>query len=316
MEINIELLIRFVNEQTNADETEIVQSWLAENNINEQELKKLIEIPEGVRLFENINSAEDWLVVREKLFAKEKKLPTRYILRFVAAVAILIALSGLLIHIYKIANQSIVFSNYSNDILNITLPDSSHVYLNRNSKIVFSKSFDKKREITIEGQVFFKVRRNEHIPFLVKALESNIKVLGTSFTVETKPHYVEVIVASGRVAFYSTKKHSDTLFLSTGDKGIFQQNSYCLEKMKNNDLNYLAWENHTLSFNNTPMTQVILDLERYYNVKITITDHSISKLSYTSEFKNQSLKEVLKEMELVLNVKSKNISQNVIIISK
>jgi ferric-dicitrate binding protein FerR (iron transport regulator) len=316
MEINIELLIKFVSKQTNANETEAVETWLAKNKISEQELGKLVEIPESVSLFESIDASKDWYIVREKLFAKKRQLPIRYILRVAASVAILLALYGTLSHFYDISDQPLILSNYSNDVLNVTLPDSSHVYLNRNSKIIFSKSFDEKREITVEGQVFFRVRRNERKPFVVKALESNIKVLGTSFSVETKPNFVDVIVASGKVAFYYTKKHCDTLFLSTGDKGIFRQNNNCFEKLKNTDLNYLAWENHALSFNNSPMAQVILDLERYYNVKVTLTDRSISILHYTSEFKNPSLNEVLKEMELALNVKTVRMNHNVIISTK
>jgi transmembrane sensor len=222
----------------------------------------------------------------------------------------------LLLHTYKVANEPVIFSNFSNDILNVRLPDSSNVYLNKYSKITYYNNFRKKRVLTIEGQVFFKVKRDTLKPFVVNAGESNIKVLGTSFTVETKPQSVEVIVASGKVAFYSTKLKCDTLFLIKGDKGVFKKEGLCLEKLKNNDLNYLAWENHTLSFVNTPLTQVIHDLEKYYNIKITLTDISISKLHYTSEFNNPSLNEVLNEMELVLNVKSDCTDHNVIISPK
>ncbi len=311
MEINFELLEKFINQQANAGETEAVKKWLAENNIGELELKKLIEMPEGVRLFENIDASKDWPKVREKLFAKEKLLPMRYVTRVAASVAILIGLSGLFIHFYKVANQPIIVANYSTGVLDVTLPDSSEVYLNTNSKIMYKKNFEKKRNIIMDGHVFFKVKRDVKSPFVINAGESNIKVLGTSFTIETKPHFVEVIVASGRVAFYSNKANCDTLILSKGDKGIFKQNSYCLQKIKNYNLNYLAWETHKLFFNNTSMVQVIQDLEKYYDIKITLTNSSISKLNYTSEFNNPSLKEVLKEMELVLNVKTERIGHNI-----
>lgn len=314
--MELELLIKFVNKQTNTAESEIVEKWLAENRMNAEELKKFIEIPEGVKLFDNIDIRKEWPVLRNKLFVREKYISMRFILRIAASIAIFFALAGLLNHILKISNQPIILSNYSNDILNIALPDSSNIYLNRNSTVKYKKNFNKKREITVEGQVFFKVKRDTLRPFVVNAGESNIKVLGTSFTVETKPQSVEVIVASGRVAFYSTIKHCDTLLLLKGDKGVFRNQGICLAKLKNNDLNFLAWENHTLSFVNTPLPQVIHDLERYYKIKITLKDLLISKLHYTSEFKNPSLNEVLNEMELVLNVKYESIDSTIIISPK
>lgn len=316
MKTDIDLLKRFIDKQTNAMETEIVKKWLDKNNFTEYELKNLVEIPESVQLFGNISAKKDWPKVREKLFAKEKLLPIQYILRIAASVAILIALSGLVIHFYNVANQPIIVSNYSPGILNVTLPDSSEVFLNSNSKIIYKKNFGKKRNIIMDGHVFFKVKHDVKNPFVINAGESNVMVLGTSFTIETKPHFVEVIVTSGRVAFYSNKAHCDTLILTKGDKGVFKQNSYCLEKLKNYDLNYLAWKTHVLSFNNTSMVQVIQDLEKYYDIKITLSNSSISKLNYTSEFNNPSLKEILKELELVLNVKTERINHNVIISPK
>ncbi len=314
--VNIELLQKFLNNETDDKESEIVINWLKKNRLSEQDLKKLIEIPESVRLFEMIDPKKDWPIVRRKLFPKERQLNARFILRVAASVALLLGISELLFHWYNTAKQPIVYYNYSNNINIITLPDSSNAYLERNTKIVYYSSYIKNREVTIDGKIFFEVKRNEQKPFIIAAKESRVKVLGTSFSVNTQQKYTEVIVNSGKVALYSNDKTTDTLILIKGDKGIFRNQEHRLEKLKNDDLNYISWKTHVLTFCNTPMNRVISDLESYFGIKIYLENPTLSKLCYTSGFTNPSLKEILNEMELVLNIKCEKKNNNLIIISK
>jgi ferric-dicitrate binding protein FerR (iron transport regulator) len=162
----------------------------------------------------------------------------------------------------------------------------------------------RKRQVTFDGQAFFKVRRNPDKPFVIKASMSDIKVLGTSFCVSTNGKDAEVIVLTGKVAFYSSQLHSDTVYLEKGEKGLFVAQTGRLEEQINHDQNFLSWENQKLTFDKSPLADVIKDLERFYKVKFLIKSKDIYQLNFTSEFSDTSLNDVLKEIELVLNIKS------------
>jgi ferric-dicitrate binding protein FerR (iron transport regulator) len=109
---------------------------------------------------------------------------------------------------------------------------------------------------------------------------------------------------SGKVAFYSSQFRSDTVYLEKGEKGLFVAQTGRLEEQINYDQNFLSWENHKLTFDKSPLADVIRDLERFYKVKFIIKSKDIYQLNLTSEFSDTSLNDVLKEIELVLNIKS------------
>ncbi|MGE5449510.1 MAG: FecR domain-containing protein, partial [Bacteroidales bacterium] len=97
-----------------------------------------------------------------------------------------------------------------------------------------------------------------------------------------------------------------------GDKGVFKAQYRSLEKQRNKDLNYLAWKTHRLVFEKTPITSIIADLEKYFQVKIKVKSPEIYKLNYTSQFTDPTLDEVLKEMEIVLNIRSEVSGNNIL----
>ncbi|HAH24454.1 MAG TPA: hypothetical protein DCL77_12000, partial [Prolixibacteraceae bacterium] len=210
-------------------------------------------------------------------------------------------------------NRPFVVSNDGPQVMKVVLPDSSVINLNSHSKLTYFASFSRKRTISFEGEALFEIKRDVHSPFVIKTVESEIKVLGTSFCVSTDLKNTSVIVSHGKVAFYSTLQLHDTLFLEKGDKGIYKAQGSSLEKQRNKDLNFLAWKDHHLVFEKTSMDKVIADLERYFKIKVEVKNPEIYQLSYTSEFTNPTLDEVLREMELVLNIKPEIAGNNILL---
>jgi ferric-dicitrate binding protein FerR (iron transport regulator) len=126
------------------------------------------------------------------------------------------------------------------------LPDSSQIWLNHHSKVTFTKDYGhSERRVRLKGQAFFEVRRNPSHPFFVQTDVTQTRVLGTSFDVkayEGQPT-VEVIVASGKVAFYH---NNDTLhqriLLYPSEMGIFQREQGLISKTKTDHVSQrLAW---------------------------------------------------------------------------
>src|SRR5690606_23670926 len=70
----------------------------------------------------------------------------------------------------------------------IRLPDGTSVWLNAGSSITYPLAFlADRREVSITGEVFFDIVKDQNKPFVVYVDETSISVLGTSFNVSGYP---------------------------------------------------------------------------------------------------------------------------------
>lgn len=303
-DIYIELLRKYLINQTSEVESRIVEKWLQENNLSKEDIDYALNDPDRIWVFDEINPIEHWAGVQKVITTHKRSARISFLWKAAASILVIIALSGVTLTYNNYQNSPQIVFNNSSQVIKYILPDSSIVSLNSNSKLTFNNNFLRKRQVTFDGQAFFKVRRNPDKPFVIKTSLSDVKVLGTSFCVSTDGKDAEVIVLSGKVAFYSSQLHSDTVYLEKGKKGLFVAQTGRLEEQINYDQNFLSWENHKLTFDKSPLADVIRDLERFYKVKFRFKSKDMNQLNFTSEFSDTSLNDVLKEIELVLNIKS------------
>ncbi len=70
----------------------------------------------------------------------------------------------------------------------LTLSDGTRVWLNAASSITYPTVFTgNTREIKMTGEIYFEVKTNKQIPFIVVTGKDRIEVLGTSFNVNAYP---------------------------------------------------------------------------------------------------------------------------------
>ena len=74
----------------------------------------------------------------------------------------------------------------------IDLPDASHVSLNALSSLTFNKKdWDDERDITLNGEAYFKVAKGER--FTVNTSSGIVTVLGTQFNIKQRDNLFEVV---------------------------------------------------------------------------------------------------------------------------
>ena len=84
-------------------------------------------------------------------------------------------------------------------------PTEAILFLNRNTRLSYRDNFGRHgRNVTLSGEAFFEITRDEKNPFIVDAGNASVKVIGTSFNVITKnsDSAVEVFVKTGQVLSY------------------------------------------------------------------------------------------------------------------
>jgi transmembrane sensor len=204
-----------------------------------------------------------WEQFQSKIFvAKKPKFKTW---RYAAAAAVIIMLAGTGIYFNRSPLQDAVYltsntiENTSSIIKIVALPDSSRVELNPDSKIVYANNFETNRKIRVEGEAYFKVKKDKKHPFQVFCNETTTTVLGTSFTVQGNGQKgVTVALYEGSVQM-NVKDQDKKWILKPGEKFIY-----------GNSVAEVADFNRFIDFDNEKLSAVSNYIMENYGYKMTI----------------------------------------------
>ncbi len=158
----------------------------------------------------------------------------------------------------------------------LTLGDGTLITLGKGSSIRYPAKFDDHlREVYLEGEAFFKVKRDEKKPFLVYSGGLITRVLGTSFNVKSsvKSGKVEVEVVSGSVSVYeNNKKQSlqDAVILTPNQKITFEPAKRVMHTELVEEPVFINPPERLSDFifEDSPITEVVTRLSRHFEVKI------------------------------------------------
>jgi ferric-dicitrate binding protein FerR (iron transport regulator) len=221
---------------------------------------------------------------------------SKFIRRWSIAAAILVALGIGLWWLTKTPDESqlIVFQTVKGEKREIILPDSSQVWLNENSSLTYDSHFEK-RQVTLVGEAFFQVERLETSPFEISSGETKTTVLGTSFNVRAYPaeDKIEVTVESGKVAFEATNHKKSPVLLEAGASGVFNKKEKMVRVEEKKIINANAWKTKRLVFDEALLKDVFESLERYFDVKIEVSNPLILECHYSTTFNQPDLESIL-----------------------
>jgi len=192
-------------------------------------------------------------------------------------------------------------------IINVLLPDSSEIWLNSGSSISFPQNLKRAgiRTVKLNGEAFFKVKRDPAHPFVVKSQNIQTRVLGTSFNIRAWKNYrPEVTVLTGKVAVSrdSAGTQSAAVHLLPNQKVIYNTKLALLVREDVEDAKTSTdWRIGKMYFNKTPMEDVFQTISRKYALKV-VSDSSFDNCELTAKFDNVSIREVLRTLELTFDI--------------
>lgn len=184
----------------------------------------------------------------------------------------------------------------------ITLPEESTVTLNAGSVLGYkSKSFQENRIIHLDGEAFFNVKPGS--TFSVKTDYGTITVLGTSFNIISWPGRFEVTCYTGKVKVEAKKQNE--LIITPGERSIQDQQSLQLNKtVFTASANTPEWMAGKFTFENQPLSIVVAELERQYNIKVNLNPE-LKSMNYTGLFESGDLEKALSLITWPLHLESK-----------
>jgi transmembrane sensor len=114
-----------------------------------------------------------------------------------AAASILIGVFG--VRLWN-RQRGLRLSTRVGEVRELPLDDGSVVTLNTNSEVAVKYSEESRQVRLLRGEALFDVAKNKRRPFIVLAGETQVRAIGTSFSVSMLPqHPIEVLVREGVV---------------------------------------------------------------------------------------------------------------------
>lgn len=300
MENIYSILEKHFQQKTTADEEKQVARFQTENRQEYLVLKNLWFSNSKIEI-KDFDSHKGWQQVQSK--ATRKKLISMHPVKRVAAIAVLLIMGGLFAYFLsqKIENKPILLetATLARQTDSILLADGTMVWLNRNSKLHYPKEFNgKTRIVKLEGEAFFEVSKNAKKPFKVETNNSIITVLGTTFNVNTDSLQTEVAVATGKVNVKSG--YTKTSVSLIPDQMATVTNSGLVKSQITNP-NYLSWKTGVFLFEDTPLKDVVRDLNTFYNKPIQLNTSNQEQL-FSARFDQAKQEDILEILKLTLNL--------------
>lgn len=255
-------------------------------------------------------------ISQQKIAGKIKRNSVFKNLYAYAALLLLLLISGLSAFYFSSdSNYTNIKMTEAGERLRFRLPDSSEVILNSESKIKYAQIFDNPREVWLEGEAFFDVVKNPECPFIVHTNDMQIKVLGTSFGINTRTEKQTVSLATGKVNVL-IKHSNDEVNLLPNEQLTWDSITKEVTKSNFNPEKALAWKENILLLDNLSLKKALPKINDFFGVKFSITNKDLEKQRITGAFKDQNLEEFISSMEFITNVKVvKKSTKNYLIIA-
>ncbi|WP_129778025.1 FecR family protein [Peristeroidobacter soli] len=153
----------------------------------------------------------------------------------------------------------------------IKLADNSTVTLNTDTAIDVQYSALERRVVLARGEAFFDVAHNPDLPFIVRAGEGEVRVLGTAFSVRKDGDQLLVTVERGRV---EVRAGVDFVVLTPNQQVRFN-GAVLREAQAIDSHSQLAWRRGRLIIEDQPLSQVISELDRYHPGMFVVTNDAV-----------------------------------------
>ena len=167
----------------------------------------------------------------------------------------------------------------------VQLADGSTVELNARSTIQVHLT-EHQRDLTlVEGQALFRVAKDKQRPFVVRAGDAQVRAVGTEFDIYKKLSATVVTVVEGRVETYddTDRPGSAAIVLSAGEQ-LTVLPHIVTKPTRTDTAVATAWVQKRLIFEETPLSDVAEEFNRYNRRPLSIDDGDLEKLKISGVY--------------------------------
>jgi transmembrane sensor len=189
----------------------------------------------------------------------------------------------------------------------IMLSDGTQINMNAGSSLKYPVQFIKghNREVVLQGEAFFDVAKDKAHPFIVKTRGVDVKVLGTKFNVSCYKEDADIntVLVEGSVSLSDAANKK--AMLVPGEKGSWNSKNAEIDIEAVDTRFYTEWINGEIVFRKTAFRDIIIKLERTYNVTFENNRKDILDKKFNASF-NTNIESIEKVLETMSKIQSFN----------
>ncbi len=313
---HIDLLISgYLNGEANQAEKVVLTSWIGEaaaNKIFFDESKRIWKksqtyLPSS-EIISDREKIKDQIIQQLSKPAKPVSLIT-WIYRAAAILAFPIML-GIGWHLGSDGKSETAMCEVTapkGQISQCVLADGTQVWLNAGSTLKYDPSLKGNfREVSLDGEAYFKVSRNKHKPFVVTTAHAQIKVLGTVFNLKSYKGENKVVTTleEGSVEFSLIGNTAKPVKLNPGEQVVFNISDKKITLGKVETYLHTAWKDGKFVFKDADLKTIINELEKLYDVRIHLQNDSLLNVRFRGMFEyEQNIFSALETLERTTIIK-------------
>lgn len=263
------------------------------DELTNPELEHILSAMKGAKVPVSSRSKEKaWNMLMQSVVEQENRAK---VIRFTnakvwmavaASVLVIIAIGWSYVWLSRI--EKIAPKGY---VVDVVLPDGSEVKLNAESRVEYPKYFNiVGRKISMDGEVFFRVNPGKNFT-VTDSHGRTVEVLGTEFNVNSRNNVFKVACYSGSVNVLVPE--TNPVKLTKGFSVDFEDNQLKVIENPIDSINTPTWTIGEFYFQGALLSDVFEELERQFNITITVEGFSAMDRTYTGFFRNSNLTEAL-----------------------
>jgi len=308
-----EIFLKIIN--NTASETEKLEFFQSlENNPEKKEefyrfknLRVVSDLnPDAYSKLKDENFQKFWNQVNAAKPILTLKLWMRY-----AAIVIVASTLGFFANSLTNNEKKIAFENhieYSSEkgsVSTIKLDDGSKIWLSSGTKLAIDKTKEGKTVARLCGEAYFDLIPNPTRNFVVDLGKFQIRDIGTTFNVRAyeSENKISTSLINGQIDLVQ-ESGTSILTVKPGEYVEYDKNRNNIEVTKQDPSEITAWKDGKFVFIDQSLGDICKELERWYNIEISIEDQSLSEIKYTSVVKRSTTVEmVLKYLSVTDQIK-------------
>ena len=306
MDFDYKILAKYITNELTLEEQARLREWSSLSEDNTRLLEEVIQM----RMLKKFNfdtekeKTELALASIHSIISKKSvRSIVRPLFKYVAILFVVVLSATLGWYILNPAESYVsIVVKPGEAVKKIILEDGSVVWLNSSSTLRVPESFSfRKRVVSLEGEAFFDITKHKGSSFRVQTEYVDVKVLGTSFNLNThtENNELKAVLVSGKISLQN-KEEKEILRMSPSEMVTYNplRNEYSIETVNTNISS--AWHLNQMTFENSTLREIVNKLSMIYDVNINLESKELADRRYRCVInREETLEEVLDILKLL-----------------
>jgi len=198
--------------------------------------------------------------------------------------------------------ETLAYATRIGEARTVTLADGTTIRLNTGSEIAVAYGAAERRVRLERGEAIFTIAKDPARPFVVAVGDREVRDIGTVFNILRDAAQVTVTVAEGAVVVSGRNTDAPTeppIRLAAGDQAMLKEGGSATLRRVDPEA-VLAWRDGYLTYKDSPLSQVVSDLNRYFPQQTRVADEDVGARRFSGVLKMDNEDAVLKRLTELL----------------